>query len=184
MATTNTTNLIACLESCFSPTYVYTTPPTDPSQPTLHLLQPTTVMKLRNLTAGRVKDMRTLGQSKQIISHIPITAPPQLCAKHNDAIHTAIVMNGERLAALAMLPTDGKETAKELARCVGKYKFVGGVLGLSRDVRLDDGSFWALWDTAEKYRVPVCLREMWPLGSEVCPISHFRQGKKSEEDED
>jgi predicted TIM-barrel fold metal-dependent hydrolase len=178
MATTNTANLIGCLEFCFSPAYAFTSPATDSSQPALHLLPATTVMKLRNLTAGRVKDMRTLGQSKQIISHIPIAAPPQLCAKHNDAIHTAIVMNGEKLAALAMLPADGKEAAKELARCVGKYKFVGGVLGLSRDIRLDDGSFWELWNTAEKYRVPVCLREMWPLGSEVRPSPYSRQKKK------
>jgi predicted TIM-barrel fold metal-dependent hydrolase len=124
-------------------------------------------MKLRNLSAGRVKDMRTLGHSKQILSHIPIDAPPQVCAKHNDAIHTAIVMNGEKFAAMAMLPTDGKEAAKELARCVGRYRFVGGVLGLSRGLALDDEGFEELWNTAEKYRVPVCLRAMWSLGSEV-----------------
>jgi hypothetical protein len=167
MATTNATNLIACLESCLSPAHAFTYPPTDASQPALHLLPPTTVMKLRNLTSGRTKDMRTLGQSKQILSHIPIAAAPQLCIKHNDAIQTAIVMNGEKFAAMAMLPADGKEAAKELARCVGKYKFAGGVLGLSRNVRLDDGGFEELWDTAERFKVPITLRELWPASSQV-----------------
>jgi predicted TIM-barrel fold metal-dependent hydrolase len=133
-------------------------------------------MKLRNLTAGRTKDMRTFGQSKQILSHIPIAAAPQVCAKHNDAIHNAIVMNGEKFAVMAMLPSEGKEAAKELARCVGKYKFVGGVLGLSRGVRVDEGAFDELWVTAEKFRVPIALREMWPAGAEVCLHVHFEGG--------
>jgi predicted TIM-barrel fold metal-dependent hydrolase len=115
--------------------------------------------------------MRTLDQSKQILSHIPIAAAPQVCTKHNDAIHTAISMNGEKFAAMAMLPADGKEAAKELARCVGKYKFVGGVLGLSRNVRLDDGGFEELWNTAERFKIPIMLRELWPASFEVRLLS-------------
>ncbi|KAF1830607.1 amidohydrolase 2 [Decorospora gaudefroyi] len=172
MAISHTANLIATLESYLTPTIAFTSPPTSPTQPALHLIPAPTVTKLRNLATGRVKDMRALGQSKQIISHIPIAAPPQPCSKYNDAIQAAIVMGGEKFAAMALLPTEGKEAAKELARCVGKYRFVGGVLGLNRDVRLDDNGYEELWVTAEKYRIPVVLREMWPLVSDTAEYQH------------
>lgn len=77
-------------------------------------------------------------------------------------------MNGEKVAALSMLPIEGKEAARELARCVGKMQFVGGCVGMSRQTRLEAEEWEALWDVAERYRVPILLREMWPVGSEVC----------------
>jgi predicted TIM-barrel fold metal-dependent hydrolase len=80
-------------------------------------------------------------------------------------------MNGEKVAALSMLPIEGKEAARELARCVGKMKFVGGCIGMSRQTRLEGEEWEALWDVAERYRVPILLREMWPVGSEVCCFS-------------
>lgn len=80
-------------------------------------------------------------------------------------------MNGEKVAALSMLPTEGKEAAKELARCVGKMKFMGGCIGMSRNIKLEQVEWEELWDVAERYRVPVLLRETWPVGSEVCCFS-------------
>ncbi|KAF1944470.1 hypothetical protein EJ02DRAFT_501365 [Clathrospora elynae] len=168
MATANPANLFATLESYLVPSHpINASTSSDPAQPALHLLPPMTLTKLRNLGSVRVKDMRALGQSRQIISHIPFAAPPPICAYYNDAMQSAITMNNEKFAAIALLPTEGKEAARELQRCVGKYRFVGGMLGLSRDVKLDDGTFEELWKLAEQYRVPVVLRQMWPVGSEI-----------------
>ncbi len=86
-------------------------------------------------------------------------------------MHAAILMNSEKFAALSMLPAEGKEAARELARCVGKMKFVGGCIGLSMQIRLEGEEWEELWDVAVRYRVPVLLREMWPVGSQVSCLS-------------
>jgi predicted TIM-barrel fold metal-dependent hydrolase len=124
--------------------------------------------------------MRSLGHSKQIISHVPLVAAPQICSKINDAMHAAVNMNGERFAALGLLPAGGKEAARELVRCVAKMKFVGGCIGMSRQNRLEGEEWDELWDTAERYRVPVLLREMWPVGSEVCRLCMFQGAGEGE----
>ncbi|CAO2650763.1 Nn.00g020550.m01.CDS01 [Neocucurbitaria sp. VM-36] len=172
---THPTYLIACAESYLSPSLlVEPSTSNDPSAPALHLIPSATHTKLRNLGPARVKDMRMLGQIKQIISHIPIAATAQTCTKINDAVYAANRLNADKFIALALLPSsvgDGKEAARELQRCITKYRFVGGVVGLSRGTEgaggLGDGSFEELWSTAEKLRVPIALREMWPAQSEL-----------------
>jgi hypothetical protein len=78
--------LIACLESYVSPALpIGTSLSNDPTAPALHIVPTATLTKLKNLGSARTKDMRTLGQSKQIVSHIPISAPPATCVKFNDA---------------------------------------------------------------------------------------------------
>ncbi|CAN9456137.1 unnamed protein product [Alternaria alternata] len=62
--------------------------------------------------------MRFLGQSKQIISHVPLVAAPQTCSRINDAMHAAVIMNSEKFSVLSMLPLEGKEAARELASSV------------------------------------------------------------------
>lgn len=175
MTTTNPSNLIATVESYLSPSFPIGTPTSnDPSSPALGLIPPPTLTRLKNLGTARVRDMRALGQSRQIISHLPIVATPQTCARANDALYAAICLNGEKFAALALLPTgkgEGKEAARELQRCVTKYRFVGGVVGLRRESgsegNLNDGSYEELWAVAGRYRVPIIFREMWPMGCEV-----------------
>jgi len=129
--------------------------------------------------------MHILGHSRQITSHIPIAAPPQMCSKFNDAIHTAILTNADKFAALAVLPVDGVEAAKELARCVSKYRFVGGVIGLSRGLRIDGEGWEELWGLAERLRVPIMFREMWPLAFEVCSVYDrlWRMGEQERDDQ-
>lgn len=173
MAAITPVTLIATLESHLTPTLAFTSPPTSPSQPSLHLIPPPTLTKLRNIGPGRVKDMRFLGQSKQIISHVPLVAAPQTCSRINDAMHAAVIMNSEKFSVLSMLPLEGKEAARELARCVGKMKFVGGCIGISRKTELEGVEWEELWDAAERYRVPILLRETWPVGSEVCCSLYF-----------
>jgi predicted TIM-barrel fold metal-dependent hydrolase len=178
MSTRTTTSPIACLESYLNPALpIGNSLSTDINAPALHLLPSSTITKLRNLGPARVKDMRLLGQSKQILSHIAITASPVTCAKFNDALFAATQMNSEKLAALAILPADGKEAARELQRCVTKMKFVGGVIGLRTDGKggATPGSVYEeLWSTAEKYRVPIMVRDMWPVCAEVrCHIVCF-----------
>lgn len=175
MSTSNASNLIATVESYLCPSVpVGAQFPNDGTTPALHFIPFATLNKLRNLGPARVKDMRALGQSKQIISHIPIVATPQTCARFNDALYAATCLNTDKFAALALLPSgtgEGKDAARELQRCVTKYRFVGGVIGLKRgkedQLGLDDGSYEDLWNTVDEYRVPIALREMWPVGSEV-----------------
>lgn len=149
---------------------------TGPATPALHLIDTPTLTKLKNVGPARVKDMRTLGQSKQIISHIPVAANLATCSKFNDALFAAIQMNTEKFNALALLPCgagDGKDAAKELQRCITKMQFVGGMLGFSgrNGLALYDASFEELWVMSEKYRVPIALKELFPVGSDVRQVS-------------
>jgi predicted TIM-barrel fold metal-dependent hydrolase len=89
-------------------------------------------------------------------------------------------MNADKFAALAMLPADGKDAGRELQRCVTKMRFVGGVLGLGRGSGAALGpAYEELWCVAEKYRVPVVLRDVWPVGSEVRLPSWSERWKRS-----
>jgi predicted TIM-barrel fold metal-dependent hydrolase len=171
-ASTPTTTSIACLESYLNPSLPISSLPTsDPSAPALHILPAPTISKLRNLGPARVKDMRVLGHSKQILSHIPIAASVGSCTRFNDALGAAIQMTADKFAALAMLPADGKDAGRELQRCVTKMRFVGGVLGLGQGNGMLDPAYKDLWTAAEKYRVPIVLRDTWPVGSEVRSLS-------------
>jgi len=171
-------NLTATLESylCSSLTVSPTSnPPSDPSLPALHLLAAPTLGRLRNAGPARIRDMRLLlGHSRQVLSHLPLSASPQTCTRFNDALHAAIRLHAEKFSGLALLPSrkgEAREAAKELQRCVTKYGFVGGVVGLKRGVdgeRLVSGAeFEVVWDTAVKCRVPIALRELWPMVEEI-----------------
>ena len=141
---------------------------TSPTDSSLGLIPAPTMVKLRNIGLPRIKDMRATGVAAQIVSHIPIYANLQSCMKVNDALNAAIYMNPDRFAAMALLPAlDGKDAARELQRCVTKHKFVGGLLALRKDVRIDEDGFEELWAVAEKYRVPLALREVWPSLEQV-----------------
>jgi predicted TIM-barrel fold metal-dependent hydrolase len=90
---------------------------TPPSDAALHLIPPAILSKLKTLGPSRVRDMRASNTQLQIISHIPIeNVTPQTCMKVNDAMYNQIVTSPDRFAALAMLPGDGREAARELGR--------------------------------------------------------------------
>ena len=163
------TPLIACLESYLSPSLNITA---SPSSPTLHLLPQATLSKLRNLGHPRVRDIRSLGYTSQILSHVPVNATPQLCMKLNDALDAGTRMQNDKMIALALLPSgegEGREAARELQRCVTKLKFVGGVVAAGST--LEDRSFEEVWSIAQRFGVPLCLREGWPSGDQVCDCS-------------
>jgi predicted TIM-barrel fold metal-dependent hydrolase len=170
----NTTSPIACLESYINPSVpIGTSLHIDATSPALHLLPNSTLSKLKNVGSARVKDMRSLGQSKQVLSHIPISANAPTCTRFNDALFSGIHLNADKFVALAILPADGKEAARELQRCVTKMNFVGGVVGLKPDGKggISLGTeLEALWSVADMYRVPIMLRDMWPVGDQVCSL--------------
>jgi predicted TIM-barrel fold metal-dependent hydrolase len=182
--TTTTTRLIATLESYLSPTIPVsppapstssTTTTTTTSSPALHLIPTSTLTKLRHLGTARARDMRALGHTTQIVSHVPVPAALPACAKANDALHAGMALFGERFAGLALLPGEGADAARELQRCVTKYRFVGGVLGLcgwgargeAGTVALDGARFEGVWEAAQRLRVPVILRGAWADTAEV-----------------
>lgn len=157
--------LIACLESFLSPTLSLTA---SPSSPALHLLPPLTAAKMRNLSQSRVRDMRTLGHTAQILSHVPISTTPQTCVRLNDALDTGTRMQNDKLVPLALLPSgqgEGREAARELQRCVTKLRFAGGVVAVGAG--LEDVSFEEVWVMAQRLGVPIVLREGWPTGDQV-----------------
>lgn len=144
------------------------------SEPALHIIPPPTLSKLKNLGPSRIRDMRSSAVSQQILSHVPIDVPSKTCRKINDALHANTVMNQDRFAKLALLPCgDVAEAARELQRCVTKYKFVGGVLGFGRKDGRGNWAEWEeegleeLWKVAERYKVPVKLSPLFPRSNEV-----------------
>lgn len=73
------------------------------------------------------------------------------------------------MGALGLLPggrADKRDAARELQRCVTKLRFVGGVVAMGSG--LEEKGFDEVWGMAQRYSVPVMLREAWPSGVEVC----------------
>lgn len=144
LPTPSTPNLVATLESYLCPSISITSPSTsnDPTTPSFHLIPAATLQKLKNVGTARVKDLRTLNQSKQIISHIPVVTTPYNCSKLNDALHAQIRLHGEKFAGMALLPCgrgEGKDAALELIRCVSRLRFVGGMVLLGTSGITEDG---------------------------------------------
>lgn len=157
--------LVACLESFLSPAFII---PPSPSSPALHHLPAPALAKLKNLSHARIRDMRHLGQTIQVISHIPVSVTPQMCSKLNDALEPGTRLQGDKLVALALLPGgpgEGGEAAVELQRCVTKMKFAGGVIAMGRGG--EGESFEEVWSAAQRLGVPIVLREEWPSGDQV-----------------
>lgn len=175
---TTATPLIACLESFLATTLNI---PASPSSPALHLLTPSTLSKLKNLGHMRIRDARALGQTTQVISHIPVETTPQMCMKLNDALDAGIRMQNDRLVGLALLHGglgEGREAARELQRCVTKFKFVGGVVAAGREI--EDRSYEEVWGMAQRFAVPIMLREYWPSIDRVRYCSLRRRGCEEE----
>lgn len=148
----------ALLKSCSAPTNTL--------DAALHLIPPPTIAKLSKAGPPRVKDMRTAGVTKQIVSHVPVNAASHLYPDLNDALYRAVCLQSDRFAGMALLPMNSAvEAASELQRCVTKYRFVGGVLGLSVDTF--GPAYEELWMMAERYRVPIALKEVWPRLQDV-----------------
>ncbi|ORY13741.1 hypothetical protein BCR34DRAFT_586326 [Clohesyomyces aquaticus] len=141
----------------------------NPSDPALNLIPAPILTKLKTIGPARIRDMRTAGFSMQILSHLPLDLPLKTCQKINDTLYSKIVTTPDRIAALAILPMgDAGHAANELQRCVTQYKFVGGMLGFRRIGAQIDMKEWSkLWSMAEKYKVPVTLRPVWPSNDEA-----------------
>ncbi|KAF2996652.1 hypothetical protein E8E13_003533 [Curvularia kusanoi] len=159
--------LVACLESFLSPTL--NAPQSSPSSPALHLLSAPTLATLKSLSHSRTRDMRHLGHTVQILSHVPFdAATPQMCTKLNDALESGTRLQSDRYVALALLPGglgEGSQAAAELQRCVAKLKFAGGVVALGRG--WEEGRFEEVWGMAQRLGVPIVLREGWPSCDQV-----------------
>ena len=155
--------------------------PTGPGDPDLRAIPPVIISKLRNLGPSRTRDMRASNVSLQVVSHIPIDATPNTCRKLNDALSSTIVTSPDHLAALALLPCwNPTEAASELLRCVTSHGFVGGMLGFRRgegeEKAYDGAGFDGVWKVAERYRVPIALRPLFPPRERVSFIFCVEEG--------
>ena len=57
----------------------------------------------------------------------------------------------------------GQSDRRHVGPCGGEGRADGASVGELEGVEWEE-----LWDAAERYRVPILLRETWPVGSEVC----------------
>ncbi|KAH6615322.1 hypothetical protein C7974DRAFT_319649 [Boeremia exigua] len=162
--------LIACVESFLSPALKI---PSSPSLPALELLSQSTVVKLNNLGRPRIRNMRTLGHSTQVISHIPVAATLQTCMRLNDALDVGTRIQDDKIVPLALLSSghgEGADAARELQRCVVKSKFVGGVVAAGSG--LEDAGYDEVWAMAQRLEAPIMLREGWPSGNQIAEYTH------------
>lgn len=121
--------------------------------------------------------MHAAGVTMQILSHFPLATTPVSCTKINDALNGVICLSPDHFSGLALLSScDGREAAQELQRCVTRYRFVGGMLGVGNEARIDGVGFEELWKAAEKYRVRIAVWEVWPGLEEVCLFDYLTGG--------
>lgn len=141
-------------------------------------MPPALLYKLKSYGHPRLRDMRALGHTTQILSHIPVATTLQMCMKLNDVLDMGTRMQNDKMVALALLPSgmgEGKEAARELQRAVTKLGFVGGVVVMGS--ALEDKSFEEVWGMAQRFGVPIVLREEWPSGDQVC-YEHIGGGSR------
>jgi predicted TIM-barrel fold metal-dependent hydrolase len=127
--------------------------------------------RLADLGALRIAEMDEAGIDLQVISHVePATQnfepaeAVRLAGAANDLLHQAIRAHPGRFAGFAALPTpDPAAAARELERTVTELGFKGAMVhGLTRGAFLDEKPFWPIFDTAQRFDVPIYLHPATP----------------------
>jgi predicted TIM-barrel fold metal-dependent hydrolase len=119
----------------------------------------TMIRKLEDLGEQRLKDMDAGKVTRQIISHGPVNASPDMCRQANDELAAACNKNSGRFSAFAMLPmAEPAAAADELTRCVKDHGFVGALINNHLNGQFyDDSRFWPVFARAEELDVPIYI---------------------------
>lgn len=115
--------------------------------------------KLEDLGEGRFREMELGNVSVQVVSHIPVVEPPEICAAVNDQLFKAVKASKGRLRAFGLLPMAHPEAiTAELERCVKSLGFLGAVIINHANGRYyDDPAYWPMWEKAQELDVPITL---------------------------
>lgn len=115
--------------------------------------------KLLELGQKRIDDMDEGGMGIQVVSHITITEPPDICQAVNDQLYDAIQHSNGRYRGFAYLPMGTPEAIPaELERCVRELGFVGALIPNHANGRYYEGeAYFPFWEKAQELDVPIYL---------------------------
>jgi len=162
MATKSNKRVIAIEEHYFDPELAATYKGGNPA----HIQD-----RLLDVGAARIKGMDEAGIDVQVLSHgAPSTQrldpenAVRLATAVNDRLQETILLNPDRYAGFAALPTpDPKAAADELERCVTKHGFKGAMIhGLTNGEFLDEKKFWPVFERAAALDVPLYMHPAIP----------------------
>lgn len=131
----------------------------------------------------RIKDMDAEGVDIQVLSPIPVTfsywAEPEVAEEmsqiQNDFIAETVKQYPNRFIGLGTVPLQDIEASiKEMDRCIHKLGLKGIEIGSNINGKnLDDPSFTAFFEMAEKWEVPLFVHPWETLGKERMPRHNF-----------
>lgn len=131
----------------------------------------------------RIKDMDAEGVDIQVLSPIPVTfsywaepeAAEEMSQIQNDFIAETVKQYPNRFIGLGTVPLQDIEASiKEMDRCIHKLGLKGIEIGSNINGKnLDDPSFTAFFEMAEKWEVPLFVHPWETLGKERMPRHNF-----------
>lgn len=131
----------------------------------------------------RIKDMDAEGVDIQVLSPIPVTfsywaepeAAEEMSQIQNDFIAEKVKQYPNRFIGLGTVPLQDVEASiKEMDRCIHKLGLKGIEIGSNINGKnLDDPSFTAFFEMAEKWEVPLFVHPWETLGKERMPRHNF-----------
>jgi predicted TIM-barrel fold metal-dependent hydrolase len=136
----------------------------------------TTMKKLLDTGAGRIKDMDEAGIDIQVLSLVSpgvqmldTATAVSTMKRTNDYLVEVIKKRPDRFVGLTTLaPQDPGESAKELVRAINKLEFRGACINSqTKGEYLDNQKFWPIFEAAESLDVPIYIHARLPSNQMV-----------------
>lgn len=131
----------------------------------------------------RIQDMDAEGVDMQVLSPIPVTfsywaeaeAAEEMSRIQNDFIADTVKQYPDRFIGMGTVPLQDVEASiREMDRCMHDIGLKGIEIGTNiNGVNLDDPSFTAFFEAAEKWEVPLFIHPWETLGKERMPRHNF-----------
>ena len=131
----------------------------------------------------RIQDMDAEGVDMQVLSPIPVTfsywaeaeAAEEMSRIQNDFIADTVKQYPDRFIGMGTVPLQDVEVSiREMDRCMHDIGLKGIEIGTNiNGVNLDDPSFTAFFEAAEKWEVPLFIHPWETLGKERMPRHNF-----------